>query len=281
MSKQNRTLTAAIILSACAISAPRLSLALVAPDIQRAALTDSAASNRLQWVIQSDGDSAGQRIEVRERVPHKMMVFRFRVEVSGSRADDASPATPKWAATLYIVRHNSRTALPLTHDAPDVTFPKPLGVELSAGDSVILTVQMEGTESRTMVARISVGHDPLDGPTARVGIRPFGAEVRSAADSLVVTWTSDVDGRLMVVSGVLCPSSADMQLVDVTTGTTLWSNSATGRAGFDASNSVGVQWFGVSLIAGHTYRLTVSHRRNARVGASLPAATAMVRPSAN
>lgn len=281
MSKMNRTLKAAIICSAFAISAPRSSLALVPRNIQRAALTDSSASGRPQWVIQSGGDSAGQRIEVRERVPHKMMVFRFRVEVSALRADEESLASPKWVATLYIVRHNSRTVLPLTTDAPDLTFPKPLGVELSAGDSVILTVEMERPESRTRVARITIGHDPLDSPTARVGIRPFGANVGSAGDSLVVTWKNDVNGRLMVVTGVLCPSVAEMHLLDVTTGAILWSNSATGRAGFDASNPVGVQWFGVSLIAGHEYRLTVSHRRNGTVGANLPAVTAMVRPSVN
>ena len=100
-------------------------------------------------------------------------------------------------------------------------------------------------------------------------------------DGLVSTWEwkNQVDGELRAVAGELREYAAGMRLTDVTTGEDLWSDGP--LASGQASTMSTVHWFGVSVVAGHTYRLTVT-RQTKSGGSSMPVAivaTAIVVPS--
>ena len=278
MSNRNLALRAAIVLSVSSLCTPLSARALDWSDTQRPLPADSVAAPQVKWVIDANADALSEVVEIRERVPSAMMAYRFRVEVTFAGADDASMGVPQWQATLRRGQEEKGVVRGFTNDSPDWRLTSLYGVMLAANEQLVLTVSLPKAETRKVVVRLTIDHEQLGRPHGRRAIHPFLTAVgtRDDSTSVIYEWQSEVDGYLVGIADLWRPNSAEVRMIDVQTGATVWGDSPRGRASFEAATSKGVESIYVEQEAGHSYLLIVTPRANARIESVQRGATMMV-----
>ncbi len=285
MSNQPCRLTLALILfSASALLAPRAGFASMVADGRGTPEQAPDVANRLQWTIET-ADSVGTHVEVRHGISSRVIAYRFRVDVNEMRADDASIAAMAWDAEVRLMHADDVGVLHLTDKMPEQTLPLPFGVQLMAGDTVIVTVTFAERGHHAVRIRVTIDHEVTDRKSMRLPSQACRVDPGSTEGGLVSTWEwkNPIDGELWAVSGALREYAAGMRLTDVTTGEDIWSDGPSGDPRHASTVST-VQRFGVSVVAGHTYRLTIVRKHDAHgamvaLGAGRASATAIVVPN--
>jgi hypothetical protein len=210
-----------------------------------------------------------------------VMAYQFTIDVSIEDAPDGQLDSGDWHVILRVGRDSIRTVLHFSPATRGFTVPRPLGVQLSAGDSLSLSVSLADDESRTISVRMSIDFEAPNHPAERVAIQPAKAEVRQSGDSLTTTWEwiPEIDGRIMAVGGVAFAGAADVRLTDVEAGAILWSTGAHLETEAGSAAAGGVLRLAVSVVAGRTYRLSVTFHRQQLATTPDAGAMVMVRPS--
>jgi len=171
-------------------------------------------------------------VDVRGILGRDVMAYAFRVQLvdslgatlpfsAMSRSIDASV----FAGPRLLVQLAGTTA---------VSLPKPLGFFLAAGDTLRIVALMAPAalaDPDNTRLRLIVDCEPGDKPVSRLAVtmvdmsRSSTAWGDAAASGRAIaswTWTSEIAGRAMAITGSAVEQARELSLTDVTTGEVLW-----------------------------------------------------------
>lgn len=239
-----------------------------------------ANENRIVVDLFADRNSDLQSLLVINTSERDLMAYRFRVDGPWPAADEGDVADSPWDLTIIVDGDPVSRALRLSSGGRDVTFPRPLGVRIRAGDSIRVAISFPEGQSHDMIMRLSIDHEPVDRPESRIAVVSVAA--RSSTHTMAATnweWTEEAGGRLLAVSGVPVQHVRLVSLVDLESGVILWSSTRRGDSVRVPGAAGTVLRLGVPLIAGHTYRLTATFAGGAIAPADRHGVIAMVLPA--
>ncbi|HEU4786425.1 MAG TPA: hypothetical protein VFS57_03430, partial [Gemmatimonadaceae bacterium] len=158
-----------------------------------------------------------------------------------------------------------------------VSLPKPLGFFLAGGDTlriVALITPAALVDSESTRLRLIVDCEPGDKPVSRLAVMMVDLS-RSAAewgeatatDRAIAswTWTSEIAGRAMAITGAAVEQARELSLTDVTTGEVLWRDlRQTDGPGFARTRCARIG--AAPLRRNHVYRVAIRYAEVAHVG---------------
>lgn len=240
--------------------------------------SQTSAANRIEVQVVADGDSGGQSALVVNEMSHDLMAYRFRVD--GAEPATVAGAESPWEVTVLVGSDHASRALRLTTGSSEVTFPRPLGVRVGAGDSLRVILSFPGGPARELTLRLSIEYEPIDRPQSRIAV--VAVDARPSAGSTIASnwdWTEEAGGRLLAVAGLPLHHVSLVSLTDVESGATLWSSSRRGDRPIELAPAAATLRLGVPLVAGRTYRLTVTFTVGAHEAPSGHGVVAMILPA--
>ncbi|HET7373358.1 MAG TPA: hypothetical protein VFJ20_08215, partial [Gemmatimonadaceae bacterium] len=171
-------------------------------------------------------------IDVRGVLGRDVVAYAFRVQLVDSlggmllsRARPRSIDAAVFAGPRLLVQLAGTTA---------VSLPKPLGFFLAAGDTlriVALIAPAALADSENTRLRLIIDCEPGDKPVSRLAVTMVDMSRASAewgdataSDRAIAnwTWTSEIAGRAMAITGSAVEQATELSLTDVTTGEVLW-----------------------------------------------------------
>ncbi|HET6681937.1 MAG TPA: hypothetical protein VFG84_12105 [Gemmatimonadaceae bacterium] len=219
-----------------------------------------ANANRIVVDLVADGNSDLQSVLLINSSEHDLMAYRFRVDGPWPGAADGDPADTPGNLIVLVDGDPMSRALRLSSGSRDVTFPRPLGVRIRAGDSIRVAISFPEGQTREVAMRLSIDHDPVDRPASRIAVVAVAARSSVRTSSATTwEWTEESDGRLLAVSGVPVQHVRLVSLIDLESGATLWSSTRGGDNARAPGAAGAVLRLGVPLVAGRTYRLTATY----------------------
>ena len=217
-------------------------------------------------------------IDARGVLGRDIMAYAFRLQLVDSLgATLPSSARPRsidaavFAGPRLLVQFAGTTA---------VSLPKPLGFVLAAGDTlriVALIAPAALADSENTRVRLIVDCEPGDKPVSRLAVTMVDLSRASAdwgdataSDRAIAswTWTSEVGGRAMAITGTAVEQARDLSLTDVTTGEVLWRDlRQTDGPGFARTRCARIG--AAPLRRDHVYRVTIRYADVAQAGHEL------------
>jgi hypothetical protein len=194
-------------------------------------------------------------------LPRSGLLVRLAVEPVGA------PADAEWA--LSVVRGGAGEGVVLArlgHRHPVLEVPRPLGIEVSAGD--VVRVEFEAWSADVAQFTLLLEYEAEAGE-GRIPVRPVDAVAAGPAHG---EWVIEptVTGRLMALAGLRLDGGAELVLRDAGSGAVVWREvvPAADARGFAGSGSV--VRVGVLLRQGHSYRLSITSGAGASPAAQAP-----------
>lgn len=231
---------------------------LVQPAVARAAeqaLRISSDSAEQKIVVVTGYAVPGEEARWVGVLPTGGVVHRVRIEVVPRTTGSPAPwSVEVFAVVAGVAVHIAR----FDEHATDWSLPRPLGVRLSAGDSVNIRARLSAGAA-PLAWRIVADYESFDAPQSRLAVLPFelAAAARESSGVASWEWRMALDGRLLAIAGVCVEGSAQLVLEDVESGVIVWRevvDAQTAAPGCDGT----VVRAGVVLGAGLTYRLSVT-----------------------
>jgi len=183
------------------------------------------------------------------RMPRAAILHHFRgelVDAEGKRV----VRRPDWSVTFLGATHDALAQL--TSAKAVVDLPRPYGVEVAEGDSMVVVAQVpNGLDGA--VLRLTIEYELPDERPTRLPVRLLGAVMEATS----WTWRPQVDGRLVAISSPALAGAVNVVLEDVESGEELWRGPARGRAGafvVGAGESIRVM---ARVEGGRAYRLRI------------------------
>jgi hypothetical protein len=233
-----------------------------APASALAGEASSETSMQLVMIPRSSG-----RAEMVRAITQDVMAYRLRV--------GAAPAGA-WTVTVVISGPSGRRTLQLSNEAPEITLPRPLGLQLSASDTVsaVASYDSEGVEEAML---LDIEYEPSDRAGARLAVLPLHADVHASVGDTASSWrfTAEQSGRVLALAGLPMKRVHSIALVDEASGQTLWSTTVNHKT--SRSYCPELPRLGVMLEAGRTYRVEVVFTEYISI-THLTGAVAMVLP---
>lgn len=215
------------------------------------------------------------------RVSHAATLHRFRVELvdsAGRPVSGGAITAAVWEVTLFAGAAHAAGAeelkplVRLSSADPDVRVPRPYGVQLDAGDSLLIvaTVQV-GDSSAYAVLRVTIEYESAGGPVSRLQVLSLCASempMARAGESLAPSdgvvrawiWRPAVNGRMVAIAGRPLVGAQELVLEDATTGEVLWSTRAQSlMAGDSSAQQSAIIRPSVAVQEGRSYRLRASY----------------------
>ncbi|HTJ23464.1 MAG TPA: hypothetical protein VL383_13765 [Gemmatimonadaceae bacterium] len=115
-----------------------------------------------------------------------------------------------------------------------VSLPRPFGFFLTAGDTLRIVARITPAalaDSESIRLRLIIDCEPTERPVSRLAVmivdvsRPASELANAARSDRAIatwTWTSEIAGRAMAISGAAVEKARELSLTDVTTGEVLW-----------------------------------------------------------
>ena len=218
--------------------------------------TVRAGEPSLQFVVTA-ADGVDQVIALADRIDRDLMAFRFRLDVV-----DAGGASAKlersFTLTLRVVSQRHSSELRLSGVSRELTIPRPWALRLGVGDSLHITVELDGGTSPDVALRLSVESEPIERSRSRLPVLSARAEAREndpLGGATQWEWVPAESGRLIAIAGLPLEQLGAISLIDVTSGSVIWSADLGGSTSAVPSSAGGALRFGVPVVAGRTYRL--------------------------
>ena len=162
-----------------------------------------------------------------------------------------------------------------------VSLPKPLGFFLAGGDTLRIVALIDPAalaDSENTRLRLIVDCEPGDKPVSRLAVMMVDLSRSSAewghaaaSDRAIAswTWTSEIAGRAMAITGPAVEQARELSLTDVTTGEVLWRDlRQTDAPGFARTRCARIG--AAPLRRDHVYRVSIRYADVAQVGDALP-----------
>jgi hypothetical protein len=198
-------------------------------------------------------------------LPRGIMIHRISAEL---RAPDGQSAQAQWSASVSASRGGLRTSLGRLGTARHaVDLPRLLGVELHAGDTITIRVEL-AADADVVELGMVLHHEPVGQHGSRMAVLPLQAQPDAASEGTAWLWTQQLDGRLMALSGLDIVGAGELRLQDVETGAVVWRETVQPRNGQAFAGAADAVRAGVLLQAGRTYRLSAVARGDAIVNSA-------------
>lgn len=192
------------------------------------------AADSVRWPADSaiGGSLASLTMDARGVLGRDVVAFAFRVQLVDSLGA-ALPSSARPGSVDAAVFDGPRLLVQLTGTTA-VSLPKPLGFFLAAGDTlriVALIAPAALTDSGNTRLRLIVDCEPGDKPVNRLAVTmvdmsrasvEWGEATSSERAIASWTWTSELSGRAMAITGTAVEQARELSLTDVTTGEVLW-----------------------------------------------------------
>ena len=231
------------VMMAIVIAAPSLAASVTGPGSRDSTITTLQISRNNQLVLtatpsRSPGDAAvgnfltSPSLDARGVLGSDVVAYAFRVELVDSLGArfSRSPSVQRVDAAVFA----GRRLLVQFAGTTAVSLPKPLGFFLTAGDTlriVALVAPVALADSESIRLRLIIDCEPTDRPLSRLAVLMVdvpravaGSTDAAVSDRMIVTWTwtSEIAGRAMAISGNGIERARELSLTDVTTGEVLW-----------------------------------------------------------
>lgn len=237
-------------------------------------------ADSLRWPVGSavGGSLTPSAIEVRGILGRDVVAYAFRVQLIDSLGATVSNSarTPSIDAAVYA---GQRLLVQLAGTTA-VSLPKPLGFFLAAGDTlriVALVAPAALADSENTRLRLIVDCEPGDKPVSRLAVTMVDLSRSSAkwgdataSDRAIAswTWTSEIAGRAMAITGTAVEQAKELSLTDVTTGEVLWRDlRQTDGPGFARTRCARIG--AAPLRRDHVYRVAIRYADVAQAGGEL------------
>lgn len=218
-------------------------------------------------------------VDVRGVLGRDVVAYAFRLQL----ADSLGAVRPSSARPLSIdaaVFAGPRLLVQLAGTTA-VSLPKPLGFFLAAGDTlriVALIAPATLADSEITRLRLIVDCEPGDKPVSRLAVTMVDMSRASAergddatASGRAIaswTWTSEIAGRAMAITGTAVEQATGLSLTDVTTGEVLWRDlRQTDGPGFARTRCARIG--AAPLRRDHVYRVAITYANVMQVDGGL------------
>ena len=232
--------------------------------------------------------AAMQSVQVIDLVPGEPRAIRFPkgasiYSVSAKIVDakgDPIEGLRSWTVKVGSGRFSA--IVNLTSDQAQLTIPRPLGLPLELGDSLVVIAETVGAADAHI--RISVGYELGETAGRRLAVRAVSTEaepaevdeVSHAATEETYSWTVDADARLVAINARQFVGAASVTLEDALTGEVIWRQDGPSRFASAVAQLGETLRLGKSVEGGRTYRLRI--RRAAGEQARLGTPVVMLVP---
>ncbi|HMA22561.1 MAG TPA: hypothetical protein VKP00_01175, partial [Gemmatimonadaceae bacterium] len=237
-------------------------------------------ADSLRWPVGTavGGSLTPSAIEVRGVLGRDVVAYAFRVQLVDSLGATVSNSarTRSIDAAVYA---GPRLLVQLAGTTA-VSLPKPLGFFLAAGDTlriVALVAPVALADSEYTRLRLIVDCEPGDRPVSRLAVTMVDLSRSSAewghataSDRAIAswTWTSEIAGRAMAITGTAVEQAKELSLIDVTTGEVLWRDlRQTDGPGFARTRCARIG--AAPIRRDHVYRVSIRYADVAQAGAEL------------
>ena len=231
------------------------------------------------------GGAAGAVVE------RSMVLHRIRAELTDS-SGRPMPVSASWSARIAIqpqvLTPVARATLQLSAGETEISFPKPLGVRLEAGDSLAVSLGVADSVSSSggaLWVRLTLDYEPVSAQGSRIAVLPVEllSDSSDAGDaenlpSRSWEWQSATSGRILVLAGPAVTGAVELRLEDVATGQLVWRTSLPVSGSADQSQPRTVR-LGARVDAGRSYRLTATYREPVAPVTSGESVRALMLPS--
>jgi hypothetical protein len=234
-----------VLLAACTIASP----AAAEPAVR---VLDRPEEQRVEVVVGIAAQTAGARyaVAVAAGLPNGAVMHGFSATLTGS--DGGSVAAP-WRIELRGSR-GAAALVQLGAGQQELALPRPFGVLLAAGDSLVIVVH-ELPAVDNLLLRVDIAYE--NGSTGRLTTEPLQAHTaHDGSDTRSWELRPDISGRMVVLAGPDIAAAREIVLVDVDADVVLWRLNATER-GLDFVSHGSAVRPSVPLQAGRTYRVEV------------------------
>jgi hypothetical protein len=215
------------------------------------------------------------------RLPAAVTLHGVRVELFAANGSRLPRATGWQVKVLHGARVQSGAAEPmaqLSDSDPVMRLPRPFGVSLEAGDSLLVVATIPGDDAaRGVLLQVTLEYDGQGRPINRVPVLALSAFKDAASEDGIWILRPSVAGRLVAISGRLLTCADEIVLEDVTTGRVVWRTRLGAAAGVDADQRGEVVRPGVTVEAGRTYALRTTRNTRAECAGATPQAMLLPR----
>jgi hypothetical protein len=241
------------LLSSLAMAGSILGAEAVAAAASDVRVLDQPAEQRmLVSVAPLTAGAAVTRVAV---LPRGGMIHGLRVELYDVAG---TPWTGAWTVAVSAAPAGLQSSqIGLGHLRRRLELPRPLGIAITAGDSMLLRIRIDGDSAHALQLRIVLDYEPQALVSSRIPVAPIRAEATVAADAATAgwEWSVPVDGRVMAVAGLAVAHAAELVLMDVEAGTVIWRETVQPQTGEAFGGTADVVRVGVLLKSDRLYRL--------------------------
>lgn len=250
------------------------------------------AAERIELRLAHQGTVETARVVLPNRAGRDLMAYGFRASVVRDAAAEAgreggpaaggetSAASPEFAIELRAGGDAEVATLVLSHDQRELTLPRPLGLRLAAAESLIVELLVGDDEARGLEVVVEIEIEPAARQSSRLAVRPVAATpFVIATETTSWEWAAAQSGRLLAVTGLPMERVEAIALVDVETGTILYSTHVAANVPGALRPTGDVLRLGVPVEAGRRYRLSVTLRADGPEARVARGVVAMVLPS--
>lgn len=199
------------------------------------------------------------------RFPRSVTLYRFRAELIDAEGKAIGNAVP-WGITFVTAAPMAESYMEapamarLSNGWADLSVPRPYGVHLAVGDSILILAALptEGAPGATL--RITLDYEAS--PASRLPAMVLASQETVATGAW--TWRAEVTGRLVAIDGRQLAGAAELILEDATTGRVVWQMRVQYPSGNVAELRREAVRPGVMVQEGRLYRLRIRHEAQAK-----------------
>ncbi|HSQ29149.1 MAG TPA: hypothetical protein VLN49_04825 [Gemmatimonadaceae bacterium] len=239
----------------------------------------TAAPSRLPGDFGVGRSLTSPSLDARGVLRSDIVAYAFRIELVDSLGARFSPSASVQSVDAAVFA--GRRLLVQLAGTTAVSLPKPLGFFLSAGDTlriVALITPVALADSESMRLRLIIDCEPTDRPVSRLAVMMVdvsrvasGSADATGSDRAIATWTwtSEIAGRAMAISGNAVEKARELSLTDLTTGEVLWRDlRQPDGPGFSATRCARI---GAALLRrDHVYQVAIWYGDALQIGDELP-----------
>jgi hypothetical protein len=198
--------------------------------------------------------TAGAAVTQVAILPRGGMIYRLSVELHDAAG---TPWAGAWTVTMGSAPAGLQSPqIGLGHLRRQLLLPRPLGIAIAAGDSMLLRIRIDGDSGQALQLRIALDYEPQALRSSRIAVVPIRIEATSGSDEATAgwEWRVPVDGRVMAVAGLVVAQAAELVLMDVEAGTVIWRETVQPQTGEAFGGTADVVRVGVLLKSDRLYR---------------------------
>jgi hypothetical protein len=188
-------------------------------------------------------------------LPRAGMIHRLSVELYDGAG---TPWAGAWTVAVGAAPAGVQSPqIGLGHLRRQLELPRPLGIAVAAGDSMLLRIRIDGDGGQPLELRIVLDYEAQSALASRIAVVPVRVEAIAASAETTAgwEWRVPVDGRVMAVTGLVVAHAAELVLLDVEAGTVIWRETVQPQTGEAFGGKADVVRVGVLLKSDRLYRL--------------------------